>query len=373
VHRRTDRRPGPGPRSIYPERPGTRPPPAASPLTAGVLVRWARRVGSPDIPACPDIPAVRAAAALPLGPGVYRFRDQAGRVLYLGRAVSLRRRVQSYWRDLGDRAHLAPMVARIARVEAVPCDSAHEAAWLERNLLQRRLPPWNRSPGGQEAEVWIRVSTASRAPGLAVVRQQAPGDFGPYLGGQKARDAVSGLSRVLPLGHAADHQSGTGRELALVRGASPAVRAGLARAIAAVLNRDQVAVAALRAELTARRDAAATALAFEFAGKLQAELEAVDWVTAEQKVTRNQRDTGDADVYGWAGGVLVSFEIRGGRMSGWRQRPCPAAAAQRYLGRSAPGWAAFALRSAELAARLGSPQAGPAARLRPSPPGTCAG
>ena len=62
------------------------------------------------------------------------------------------------------------MVARIARVEAVICDSAHEAAWLERNLLQRRLPPWNRSVGGQEAEVWIRLSAQPRHPGLTVVR-----------------------------------------------------------------------------------------------------------------------------------------------------------------------------------------------------------
>jgi excinuclease UvrABC nuclease subunit len=323
-------------------------------------------VGSLDIPAA--IGASGAAAALPLTPGVYRFRDQDGRVLYIGRAVSLRRRVQSYWRDLGERAHLAPMVARIAQVEAVPCDSAHEAAWLERNLLQRRLPPWNRTPGGQEAEVWIRLSTSPRTPGLTVVRRPAPGDFGPYLGGQKVRDAVSGLSRVLPLGHAADHPAGTGRELARARGAAPAGRAGLARAIAAGLSRDPAAVAAIRADLTARRDAAATALAFEFAARLQAELEAVDWITAEQKVARDQRDQADTDVYGWAGGVLVCFEIRGGRMSGWRQRPCPAAAARRYLDRSAPGWAAFAQRSAELAARLRSPGADLAARLRPAAP-----
>ena len=112
--------------------------------------------GGPRIPLIPPPP--------PLTPGVYRFRDQAGRVLYIGRAISLRRRVLSYWGDLGDRGHLAPMVARIARVEAVACDSAHEAAWLERNLLHRHLPPWNRSPGGQEAEVWIRLSAPPRSP-----------------------------------------------------------------------------------------------------------------------------------------------------------------------------------------------------------------
>jgi excinuclease ABC subunit C len=325
------------------------------PLTAVAPVQWARMVG-------PTIPPVGVAVCLPLAPGVYRFRDQAGRVLYVGRAVSLRRRVLSYWGDLGDRGHLAPMVARIARVEAVVCDSAHEAAWLERNLLQRRMPPWNRSPGGQEVEVWIRLSESARTPGLTVVRQPSPGDFGPYLGGQKARDAVSGLGRVLPLAYAADGHAGTERDMARVRGASPAARADLARCIVAVLSRDQAAAASVRAQLTARRDAAAAALAFEFAGRLQAELEALDWITGEQKVTRAPWGQGDADVYGWAGGVLVCFEICGGRMSGWRQRLCSPAAARRHLAQTPAGWAAFARRNAELAARLG-----------PSPPGTCAG
>jgi excinuclease UvrABC nuclease subunit len=254
------------------------------------------------------------------------------------------------------------MVARIARVEAVICDSAHEAAWLERNLLQRRLPPWNRCVGGQEAEVWIRLSVQPRYPGLTVVHRPAPGDFGPYLGGQKARDAVSGLGRVLPLAHAADRRAGAERDLARLRGAKPGARTELARAIAAVLGRDRDAVAALRSELTARRTAAAAALAFEFAGKLHAELEALDWITGEQKVTRAPWGQDDADVYGWAAGVLVCFEIRGGRMSGWRQRPCAAAAARRYLDQSPPGWTPFASRNAELAARL-----------RSCPPGTCAG
>jgi len=139
-----------------------------------------------------------------------------------------------------------------------------------------------------------------------------------------------------------------------MRGASPAARAGLAQAIAAVLSRDQAAVTALRTELTARRDAAAAALAFEFAGKLQAEIEALDWITGEQKVTRAPWGQADADVCGWADGVLVCFEIRGGRMCGWRQRPCGAAAARPHLDRTPPGWADFTLRSAELAARLRS-------------------
>jgi excinuclease ABC subunit C len=292
------------------------------------------------------------AARLPAVPGVYRFRDAAGHVLYLGRAVSLRRRVVSYWGDLGDRAHLAAMVARIARVEAVVCDSAHEAAWLERNLLQRRKPPWNRdSSGGQEAEVWIRLSGS----GLKVVHRPAPGDFGPYLGGRKVRDAVSGLGRVLPLGHPVPRSAGSERELARARGTplsdpGPAGRACLVRRAEAVLGRDPAAVTALRDALAERRDAAAARLGFEFAARVQAELEAMDWVAAEQKVTRAQPS--DLDVHGWADGVLVCFEVRRGRLSGWSQRACGAAAARRHLDQTPAAWAGFARRSAELAARL---------------------
>jgi len=284
---------------------------------------------------------------------VYRFRDAAGRVLYLGRAVSLRRRVISYWGDLGDRSHLSPMVTRIASLEAVACDSAHEAAWLERNLLRACLPPWNRSrSGGQEAEVWIRLSESVRTPGVQVVRQPWPGarHFGPYLGGRKVRLAVSGLCRVLPLAYAGSGPAGTWQEMARVLGVSAAGRAGLVQAVAAVLDRDPGAVAALRARLSARRDAAASLLAFEFAARLQEEIEALDWVTAEQKVTR--ASPSDFDVYGWAEGMLIGFAVRGGRLTGWTRRACDAASARRYLSRTPPEWAGFAQRNAELAARL---------------------
>ena len=167
-----------------------------------------------DPGAGPEVPSAcsrarELALRLPAAPGVYRFSDARGRVLYLGRAVSLRRRAVSYWGDLGDRGHLAPMVARTASLEAVVCDSAHEAAWLERNLLQASLPPWNRAPsGGQEKEVWIRLSESARTPGVAVVHRPSPAPgaryFGPYLGGLQVRRAVSGLSRVLPLAYAGE-------------------------------------------------------------------------------------------------------------------------------------------------------------------------
>jgi len=145
---------------------------------------------------------------LPAGPGVYRFRDHNGRVLYVGRATELRSRVGSYWSDLRGRRHLTRMVAQVARIEAVACASVHEAAWLERNLLQASMPRWNRTPGGQENQVYIRLSRprAGRAAQagrvLAVVYAASPAPdvqyFGPYLGGVRTRQAVAALYRIRP-------------------------------------------------------------------------------------------------------------------------------------------------------------------------------
>jgi excinuclease ABC subunit C len=303
-----------------------------------------------------EIEAFELVRLLPAAPGVYRFRDASGRVLYLGRATHLRSRVASYWGDLRDRAHLAPMVARVARIEAVACDSAHEAAWLERNLLRARKPPWNRAPdGGQESEVWIRLSDDARDPGLTVVydNDERARNFGPYLGGRQVRLAVSGLSRVLPLHYAGGALTGTGRDLARIRGVGPADRAALTAKAAAVLGRDPAEVSALRASLVQRRDAASASLAFELAARLHQEAEALDWVTAEQKVTRP--GAADHDVCGWSDGILVRFEVRDGRLAGWTLRTCGAAAARRHLAATPPEWAAFAQRNAELAARLSPP------------------
>jgi excinuclease ABC subunit C len=320
------------------------------------------------------------ATRLPHAPGVYRFKDAAGRVLYLGRAVSLRRRVLSYWGDLGDRPHLSSMVARIAGLDAVVCDSAHEAAWLERNLLTERLPPWNRvRSGGQEVEVWIRLCESARAPGVQVVHQvSADGrHFGPYLGGRKVRLAVAGLCRVLPLPYAGGGLAGARQEMARALGVSCAERATLAQAMAAVLDRDPAAVASLRASLCERRDAAAGALAFEFAARVQEEIEALDWVTGEQKVTAPA--SADFGVHGWADGMLTSFSVRGGRLTEWTQRACDAPSARGQLAATPAEWAEFARRNAELAARLagaasggqhasGSPGSGRPARARRTPP-----
>jgi excinuclease ABC subunit C len=299
------------------------------------------------VPTRPD-----AVAALPVAPGVYRFRDAGGRVLYVGRATELRRRVSSYWGDLRDRRHLKRMMPRVARIEALVCDSVHEAAWTERNLLERSMPPWNRVVGGLEVPVSIHLDVSPTAPrvGLASARRPGPGVrcFGPYLGAGKAKLALSGLERLYPIGHAGPTSSSGAQELARLRGGHDVPVAQLARAVESVLDREPTAVAAALAALTARRDAAAGAQAYEAAARLQQEIEALEWVVAPQRVTATG-ERGHQDHTAWGGDVLLRLRVSDGRLRSWEQEPCtrPAPGAQ-----APDGWLPFLRRNAELAARL---------------------
>ena len=293
-------------------------------------------------------------ARLPGSPGVYRFRDARDRVLYVGRATALHSRVASYWSDLGDRGHLRPMVARIARIEAVGCDSVHEAAWLERNLLETALPPWNRTPGGQESAVYIRLVAGPANPGLSVVYRAEPADqvryFGPYLGGLKVRQAVTALHRILPLPYAGAGLAGAEGELARVRGVAGDDRAVLIGSLTAILERQPAAVSWAHHQLEQLRDRAAATLAYEFAARIHHEIDALGWVSCPQRVAT--MDATNLTIAGWSGGMLVQFLIRGGRLCHWSQRPSSLRRAAPALAATPAAWREFTQRNSELADSL---------------------
>lgn len=297
----------------------------------------------------------QAVLQLPRSPGVYRFRDARGTVLYVGRATELRPRVASYWSKLRGRRHLTRMVALIDRVEAVACDSVHEATWLERNLLERSLPRWNRTRGGQETPVYLRLDTRPGTPGLSVAHVRQDVDhvryFGPYLGGERARQTVSALHRILPLAHAGAQLRGAELDMARLRGIGAIDAGALADAVAAVLQRDPAAIAQARFDLEAARDRACAVMAFELAGRIQTELQALEWSTGRQRVTIMDAAI-DHDVYGWSGGILVHFGIHAGRLDTWSQRHCAQSRAAARLADTPPEWSHFAQRAAELAAAL---------------------
>ena len=295
-----------------------------------------------------------AVVRLPSLPGVYRFRGSSGDVLYVGRATHLRSRVASYWSDRLDRSYLTGMAARVQRIEAVVCDSVHEAAWLELNLHQAELPPWNRAVGSAESVLYIRLDQRPGAPRLSAEHALVPAPgvtyFGPYLGGSRVRQEVSALNRILPVSYAGARLGGTQLDLARVRGYTDADRETIIESVSKILNRDHQAVTWARAELEELRARAAQVLSFELAGRIQEELEALAWVTCPQRAATVSG--GDFTACGWAEGTLVRFGVRAGRLCEWSQRQCDRTAAAADLAATPPGWAEFAHRNAELAARL---------------------
>jgi len=293
---------------------------------------------------------------LPSEPGVYRFRDASGGILYIGRAVDLRRRVGSYWSNQGGRRRLRRMVERVDAVEVVVCDSDHEAAWLEHNLLERALPCWNRTCG-QEVAAFLRLDQAENSAGISFVHTssevgviEATRYFGPYLGGTQTRLAAAALNWIYPIAYTSPRLRGADRDLAQARGVVPSDRDRFVHSVVGVLEREPAAVADVVSRLSRCRDEAADRLAFELAGRIQAECAAVAWVVAEQKVSTVPAD--DVDVHGWTDGLLVAFGIRAGRMATWTISPCSESAARDRVSATPPRWQRFAQRNADLAVRL---------------------
>jgi excinuclease ABC subunit C len=248
----------------------------------------------------------------------------------------------------------AAMVAGAARIEAVSCDSVHEAAWLERNLLEASLPPWNRTAGGQESAIYIRLDTMPRAPGLSAVYRADPAGqvryFGPYLGGLRVRQAIAALHRLLPVSYAKARLVGAERDMARIRGVARDDRGELISSLTAILDREPDAVGWARDQLEQHRDRAAWEQGYELAARIQQEIAALEWITCSQRVTT--MDGADLTVCGWSGGMLVQFQIRGGRVCRWSQRSCSFARAAGILAATPATWSDFMRHNAELAASL---------------------
>jgi hypothetical protein len=296
----------------------------------------------------------RAADALPRAPGVYRFRSGA-RVVYLGRATDLRSRVRSYAGDLRDRAHLRRMVPQVTSVEAVECASVHEAAWLERTLLEESLPRWNRVRGGAEIPCWVTVDADPRTAGIRLTTSP-DGTGAAYLGTERTTAFVSGLRRIAPLDLTRPSLLASERDLARAHGVGPDDRGPLSDLLRGVLAREPEAVAIAVSRLRRCRDDAVAEQGYELAARVSSELDALAWATAPQRVVG---DHPDATLRAVAGDVEVSFRLSGGRLGSWRVGP-RRPTLLRDRDDTPPEWAEFAQKAADLADRL--------SRIRPAIP-----
>jgi len=174
--------------------------------------------------------------------------------------------------------------------------------------------------------------------------------FGPYLGVEKARLVRGGLLRVWPLHLAGTGLSNADRSMAEARGIGPSDVQGHLEGIRQVLRREPEAVARVGAHLVEARSRACRTLAFETAERIQLELAALEWVSGPQRVAGCRSP--DRSVHGWSGGLLLTLEIRGGRLDGWASTAIDAGRGQALSRTTQKAWRDLTARNADLGAAL---------------------
>ena len=137
---------------------------------------------------------------LPAKPGVYLFRDEAERVLYIGKAKSLRSRVRSYFQRGGDtRAQIGQLPGRVADIEVIVTGTEAEALHVEQNLIKRHRPPFNIRLRDDKSFPYIAVTVDDEYPRVMFTRERHRRGvvyFGPYANAKKVRETLDVLNRV---------------------------------------------------------------------------------------------------------------------------------------------------------------------------------
>ena len=138
---------------------------------------------------------------LPAKPGVYIFRDARGRVLYIGKAKSLRPRVRSYFQKGIRKYQQAQLPDRIADLEVIVTTNEVEALHLEQNLVKRHRPPFNVKLRDDKSFPYIAVTVGDDYPRVMFTRERHRRGvvyFGPYANAKKVRETLDVLNRVFP-------------------------------------------------------------------------------------------------------------------------------------------------------------------------------
>jgi excinuclease ABC subunit C len=272
------------------------------------------------------------AEGLPAQPGVYLFKSERGRVLYVGKAQNLRARVRQYVAGGDGRVRMPSLLDRAVDVDVVVTPSVKDALLLENELIKRHKPPYNVKLRDDKQYLALRLDPREAWPRLREVRR-FPDDgaeyFGPYTSSVALHEAVSRLRRIFPLRSC---REGTFKDHA--RRGRPCIEFEMKRCLAPCVGRvDEAGYAALvrgtalflrgrsdelTRELEARMAAAAEAMRFEEAARLRDQLAAVERTVERQQIVAERKS--DRDVFGVArrgGEVEVCvLHVREGRVVG---------------------------------------------------------
>jgi excinuclease ABC subunit C len=273
------------------------------------------------------------AGSVPDGPGSYQFVDRHGRVLYVGKAKSLRSRLNSYFQDPSALpVRTAQMVEQADHVEWVVVDRESEALLLEHNLIQQHQPRYNVRLKDDKSYPWLAVTVSDEWPRPAVVRgrkRRGVRYFGPYPNVGAIRHTLDLLLRSFPVRTCTDtkfrRHARLGRPCLLYhieRCSGPCVglvdHAEYDPMVDNLIEFLSGNSGRLEKELGAEMQEASAALEFERASVLRDRLEAVRAADAVRQMELSHAE--DLDVVAVAGDELEAavqvFHVRSGKVVG---------------------------------------------------------
>ena len=276
-----------------------------------------------------------APGSIPVEPGVYRFRDAHGRVIYVGKAKSLRSRLSSYFADIaGLHPRTRQMVTTAAKVEWTVVGTEVEALQLEYNWIKEFDPRFNVRYRDDKSYPVLAVTLNEEFPRLMIYRgprRKGVRYFGPYSHAWAIRETLDLLTRVFPArtcsGGVFKRHSQIERPCLL--GYIDKCSAPCIGRVSAEEHRRIVSdfcdflsgrTDRFARDLERQMNTAAAELDFERAARLRDDIGAIKRVLEKQAVVLG--DGTDADVIAFADDDLEAavqvFHVRGGRVRGQR-------------------------------------------------------
>ena len=255
------------------------------------------------------------------------MHDADGKVIYVGKAVVLKNRVRSYFRNLASHTpKVKAMVAKIAEIETIITSSEVEALILECNLIKKYRPRYNISLKDDKSYPYLKVTMQEDFPRLHMTRRLSRDGakyYGPYADAGAMYETMKLLKTMFPL-----------RTCRKMNPDRPCLNYHIKRCLApcaGYVSKEEYGkmiksvcmvldgrTTELERDLKQRMQEAAEEYAFEEAARLRDQLQAVERLNESQKAVTN--NGGDMDVIGFAqdmtGNCLQIFFVRKGKLIG---------------------------------------------------------
>ncbi|CAD5378760.1 excinuclease UvrABC, endonuclease subunit [Pseudomonas sp. OF001] len=267
-------------------------------------------------------------AACSSHPGVYRMYDAEGRLLYVGKANNLRKRLSSYFRKSGLAPKTAALVARIAQIDTTITANETEALLLEQTLIKEWRPPYNILLRDDKSYPYVFLSSEDEYPRLGIhrgARKHKGRYFGPYPSSLAIRESLNLLQKTFLVRQCEDsyfrNRTRPCLQYQIKRCKGPCVGLVSPEEYAEDVRHSAMFLEGrsnqLADELSAAMEKAAGELDFERAAELRDQIALLRRVQDQQSM---EGGSGDVDVVAAVvspGGACVNLiSVRGGRVLG---------------------------------------------------------